>query len=232
MRVFRDRRDAGRKLAQRLDAYVGKPDVVVLAIPRGGVPVAYEIAIRIRAPLDVLVVRKLGVPYHPEYAMGAIASGGIEVIDHRILSMLDVSPQELEEVLRRERAELDRRERLFRTGRPPVDPAGKTIILVDDGLATGSSMAAAVDALRAREPARIVVAVPIAPPETCQKLGKRADETICLVTPEQMYAVGFWYDDFEQTTDAEVRELLDAARGGGEPWSTDTTNPSNPRPSG
>jgi putative phosphoribosyl transferase len=231
MRVFRDRRDAGRKLAQRFDAFVGKPDVVVLALPRGGVPVAYEIAIRIRAPLDVLVVRKLGVPHHPEYAMGAIASGGIEVIDRRIVSVIGVSQRDLDEVLRRERAELDRRERLFRMGRPAVDAAGKTVILVDDGLATGSSMAAAIDALRTREPARIVVAVPIAPPETCQTLGERADEMICLVTPEQMYAVGYWYADFTQTTDAEVRELLDAARSGGEPWSTDTTNRSNPRPS-
>ena len=211
MRMFQDRRDAGRKLAQRFDAFVGTPDLVVLALPRGGVPVGYEVATRLGAPLDVLVVRKLGVPGHSELAMGAIASGGIQVVDQRVMEMVGVSRDELEAVARSERDELDRRERAFRGGRPALDVTGKTAILVDDGLATGASMAAAIDALRTRGPARIIAAVPVAPPETCEALGRRADEMICLDTPERMYAVGLWYEDFTQTSDAEVRQLLDVA---------------------
>jgi putative phosphoribosyl transferase len=211
MRAFRDRRDAGRKLAQRFDAYVGKPDVIVLALPRGGVPVAYEIATRLGAPLDVLVVRKLGVPGQAEYAMGAIASGGIQVVDQRTVNGLGISREAFEAVERTERAELERRERTFRAGRPPLDVRGKIVVIVDDGLATGASMAAAIDAIRTRDPARVVAAVPLASPDTCDALGERADEMICLVTPDPMYAVGVWYEDFEQTTDTEVRELLDAA---------------------
>jgi putative phosphoribosyl transferase len=211
MRTFLDRRDAGRKLAQRFDAYVGKPDVIVLALPRGGVPVAYEISLRLDAPLDVLVVRKLGVPGHEELAMGAIASGGIQVVDQRVVNALGVSREAFEDVEARERAELERRERTFRAGRPPLDVTGKIAIIVDDGLATGASMAAAIDAIRTRDPARVVAAVPVASPETCAALGERADEMICLVTPDRMYAVGIWYEDFTQTTDAEVRQLLDAA---------------------
>ena len=211
MRMFRDRRDAGRRLAERFDAYAEGPDVVVLALPRGGVPVAYEIATRLSAPLDVLVVRKLGVPGHSELAMGAIASGGIEVVDRRIVGVLGISHELFEHVERSERAELVRREALFRAGRPPLDVTGKTVILIDDGLATGSSMAAAIDALRTRSPARIVVGVPVAPPETCEALGKRADEIFCLYTPPEMHAIGLWYEDFTQTTDSEVRELLDKA---------------------
>jgi putative phosphoribosyl transferase len=211
MRAFRDRRDAGRKVAQRFDAFAGKSDVIVLALPRGGVPIAYEIAMRIGAPLDILVVRKLGVPGHEELAMGAIASGGIRVIDQRTVSRLGISREQVEAVEHRELAELERRERTFRAGRPTLDVENKTAIVVDDGLATGASMAAAIDALRTKHPARIVGAVPVASPDTCEAMSERADEMICLYTPARMYAVGVWYEDFTQTTDAEVRELLDAA---------------------
>ncbi len=198
-------------LAQRLDAYVGKPDVIVLALPRGGVPVGYEVATRLGAPLDVLVVRKLGVPGHSELAMGAIASGGIRVVDERIVGMLGISREAFDRIEREERLERARREQTFRAGRAPLDVSGKTAIIVDDGLATGASMAAAIDAMRTRNPERLVVAVPVAPPDTCERLAERADEMICLYTPEWMHAVGLWYDNFAQTTDAEVRELLDAA---------------------
>jgi putative phosphoribosyl transferase len=212
MHVFIDRHDAGQQLAQRLDRYARLPDTIVLALPRGGVPVGYEVTARIAAPLDVLVVRKLGVPGHPELAMGAIASGGIRYVDERLIKVLGVPRAALDAVEARERLELERRERAFRAGRPPLDVVGKQVILVDDGLATGATMAAAVEAIHTRDPARVVVAVPVAPPETCEMLGERADEMICLVTPGRMYSVGAWYEDFEQTTDAEVRELLDAAR--------------------
>jgi putative phosphoribosyl transferase len=218
MRVFTDRRDAGQQLAQRLDRYglharrPKDPETIVLALPRGGVPVGYEVAARIAAPLDVLVVRKLGVPGHPELAMGAIASGGIRYIDQRLIDALGVPPDALDAVEARERVELERRERAFRVGRPPLDVAGKQVIVIDDGLATGATMAAGIEALRTRNPARVIVAVPVAPPETCEALGRRADQIVCLVTPSRMYSVGTWYEDFEQTTDAEVRELLDAAR--------------------
>jgi predicted phosphoribosyltransferase len=211
MRRFRDRRDAGRRLAQRFDAYRGASDVLVLALPRGGVPVGYEIAMRIGAPLDVLVVRKLGVPGHAELAMGAIASGRILIVDQRIVNALGISREAFEAIEARERTELARRERTFRGDRAPLDVTGRVAIVVDDGLATGASMAAAVEALRTRDPARIVAAVPVAPAETCQALRQRADEMICLVTPDHMDAVGAWYEDFAQTTDAEVRGLLDAA---------------------
>ncbi|HEY6175132.1 MAG TPA: phosphoribosyltransferase [Kofleriaceae bacterium] len=211
MHPFRDRRDAGRRLARRLQAYRRVPDVLVLALPRGGVPVGYEIAISLGAPLDVLVVRKLGVPGHPELAMGAIASGGIQVVDQHIVNMLGISREAFEAVEARERDELARREGAFRSGRAPLDVTGKVAILVDDGLATGASMAAAIDALRTRSPARLVAAVPVAPPDTCQALRERADDMICLITPDRMRAVGLWYEDFEQTSDAEVRQLLDAA---------------------
>lgn len=211
MHAFEDRRDAGRQLAQRLDAYAGRPGVLVLALPRGGVPVGYEIASRLGAPLDVLVVRKLGVPGHEELAMGAIASGGIQVVDQRIVNALGISREAFEAVEHSERGELERREQMFRGGRAALAVDGMTVILVDDGLATGASMAAAIDAIRTRNPAHVVVAVPVAPPETCAALGERADEMICLVTPDRMYAVGAWYEDFTQTTDAEVRQLLETA---------------------
>jgi len=211
MPTFEDRRDAGRKLADRFERYVGQRDVVVLGLPRGGVPVAYEIAKRIGAPLDVLIVRKIGVPGHPELAMGAIASGGIRVVDRHVIDALGVSAHEFESIEQQERAELARRERTFRSGRAPLEVARKTVVLVDDGLATGASMVAAIEALRTRRPERIVAAVPVAPPETCAALRERTDEMICLVTPARLVAVGLWYQDFEQTTDREVRELLDAA---------------------
>jgi len=210
VQLFRDRRDAGRQLAQRFDRFAGRNDVVVLALPRGGVPVGYEIAARLAAPLDVLIVRKLGVPGQEEIAMGAIASGGIRVLDDRTVQLLGLTEDELARVIATEQAELERRERMYRT-RFAGAVADKIVILVDDGLATGSTMAAAIDAVRTRDPARVIVAVPVAPPDTCRTLGKRADAMVCLVTPEPMYAVGIWYEDFTQTTDDEVRQLLDRA---------------------
>jgi predicted phosphoribosyltransferase len=214
MQQFTDRRDAGRQLASALDAYAGRQDVVVLALPRGGVPVGYEIARALGVPLDVLVVRKLGVPGQPELAMGAIASGGIRVIDRRIVDSIGIPDRVVEAASERERAELERRERAFRGDRPPRDIHGCIAIVVDDGLATGSTMRAALDAVRTRGPARVVCAVPVAPPETCAALRKHADEMICLVTPPDMYAVGLWYEDFAQTEDDEVRALLEAAAQG------------------
>lgn len=211
MQVFRDRRHAGQLLAHRLENHLGDPGVIVLALPRGGVPVGYEIAARIGAPLDVLVVRKLGVPGYAELAMGAIASDGILIADRRVIDMLGITREAFDAVVARERAELERRERAFRAGRPRLDIAGKTAILVDDGLATGASMAAAIDAVRARKPARVIGAVPVAAPEVCDALGDRADEMVCLLTPARLHAVGMWYRDFAQTRDDEVRALLDAA---------------------
>jgi putative phosphoribosyl transferase len=208
---YRDRRDAGEMLAQELRRYAGRSDVVVLALPRGGVPIGYEIATRLDLPLDVLVVRKLGVPGHSELAMGAIASGGIEVADRTILSALRVSSEDFARVLVAERAELERREQLFRSDRPALEVGDKVAILVDDGLATGATMRAAVESLRLRDPAGIVVAVPVGSPETCDALRPRVDEVVCLLQPAQLYGVGLWYADFSQTTDTEVRMLLDAA---------------------
>jgi predicted phosphoribosyltransferase len=211
MQVFRDRRHAGQLLAQRFDHYIGDPSVIVLALPRGGVPVGYEICTRIGAPLDVLAVRKLGVPGYAELAMGAIASDGILIADRRVIDMLGISREAFEAVVARERVELERRERAFRAGRPRLELAGKTVILIDDGLATGASMAAAIDAVRTRKPARVIGAVPVAPPEVCDALGDRADEMVCLITPARLHAVGIWYQDFAQTSDDEVHALLDAA---------------------
>lgn len=211
MQVLRDRRHAGQLLAQRFDRYIGDPNVIVLALPRGGVPVAYEIATRLGAPLDVLVVRKLGVPGYTELAMGAIASDGIRIVDRRVIDMLGVSREAFDAVVARERTELERRERAFRAGRPGFDIAGRTVIVVDDGLATGASMAAAIDAVRTRKPARTIGAAPVAPPEVCAAIEDRADEMVCLVTPARLHAVGAWYVDFTQIGDDEVRALLDAA---------------------
>jgi len=206
--VFRDRRHAGRVLAQVLAGYANRSDVFVLALPRGGVPVAYEVADVLHAPLDVLVVRKLGVPGHEEYAMGALASGGVRVLNDEVVQRLGISDAAVDAVTRHEQRELERRERLYRGGRPLPDMRGRTVILVDDGLATGSTMLAAVRALRAQQPARIVVAVPTAAAETCVQLRSEADEVVCATTPEPFGAVGMWYDDFSQTSDEEVRELL------------------------
>jgi predicted phosphoribosyltransferase len=210
--LFRDRLDAGRRLAEKLSRYAGKPDVVVLALPRGGVPVAAEVARALDAPLDVFLVRKLGFPGQEELAMGAIASGGSRVLNTSLLRRLHVSPEIIDAVAMRERHELDRREREYRGSHPLLPVRGRTVILVDDGLATGASMHAAVAALRTQEPARIVVAVPVGAPSTCEDLRQIADEIVCAETPEPFAAVGQWYDDFSQTTDEEVRQLLDASR--------------------
>jgi predicted phosphoribosyltransferase len=211
--LFQDRAEAGRELAEKLAAYAGRPDVLVLALPRGGVPVAYEVARALLAPLDVFLVRKLGVPGHEELAMGAIASGGVRVLNEDIVRALDISEEDLEAVAAQERAELERRERLYRGGRPFPDVSGRTVILIDDGLATGSTMRAAVAALRRQRPARIVVAVPLGSPDTCAELQGEADEAFCACMPEPFHAVGLWYEDFSQTSDQEVRELLQRAQG-------------------
>jgi predicted phosphoribosyltransferase len=208
MSRFRDRHDAGRLLASRLTPYAHRPDVVVLALPRGGVPVAYEVARALHAPLDAFLVRKLGVPGYPELAMGAVASGGVEVVHDETVQGLGIPPDVIELVARKERQELARREREYRGDRPPPDVRDKTVILVDDGLATGASMVAAVQALRRMRPKQIVVAVPTAPPDTCAAMRPLVDDVVCAVTPEPFHAVGRWYQDFSQTSDAEVRQLL------------------------
>ena len=207
-RVYRDRREAGQALADNLRHYAGRTDIVVLALPRGGVPVAYEVARALRAPLDIFVVRKLGVPGHEELAMGAVASGGARVLNEDVVRGLGIPEHAIDAVATWERRELARRERLYRDGRAAPDVRGKTVILVDDGLATGASMQAAIAALREHQPATIVVAVPTASRETCEALLEHVDDVICATTPEPFHAVGFWYEDFSQTTDEEVRELL------------------------
>ena len=209
--MFRDRADAGRQLATRLTPYAHRAGVIVLGLPRGGVPVAAEVATDLDAPLDVFVVRKLGVPGHEELAMGAIASGGARVLNEDVVAALDIPPSMVEAVARQEQAELERREQLYRGDRGPVAVRERIVILVDDGLATGASMRAAVTALRAREPAYLVVAVPVGPPAACAAFEVIADEAVCAVTPSRFVAVGLWYEDFGQTTDEEVRELLDRA---------------------
>jgi predicted phosphoribosyltransferase len=211
---FHDRRDAGRRLASELRAYAHRRDVLVLALPRGGVPIGYEVADALDAPLDVFVVRKLGLPWHEELAMGAIASGGVRILDQNLIRIARVSDAQIADVTAAEQAELERRERQYRGGRPFPDLHGLTVILVDDGLATGSTMRAAVEALRLEGPSRIVVAVPLAAPETCAAFRDIADEIVCAETPEPFLAVGRWYDDFSQTTDEEVHDLLERARGG------------------
>ena len=211
-RRYRDRRQAGRALAAALLQYAHRDDVVVLALPRGGVPVAYEVARLLGAPLDVFVVRKLGLPGHEELAMGAVASGGVRVLNDEVVFGLNVPDDTIDAVTRRELAELMRREQLYRGDRPQVDVRGRTVILVDDGLATGATMQAAVRGLRRRAPARIVVGVPIAAPATCRALAREVEDIVCGATPERFVAVGLWYEDFSQTSDAEVHELLAAAR--------------------
>jgi putative phosphoribosyl transferase len=207
--IFRDRRDAGRALGRRLSRRARRPDVVVLALPRGGVPVGFEVAREVGAPLDVFLVRKLGVPGHEELAMGAIAAGGVRVLQEDVIADLGISAPVVEAATRREEEELRRREREFRQGRPPAAVAGKTVILVDDGLATGATMRAAIAALRRLAPSAVVVAVPVGAPETCAAIARLADECVCLETPPAFSAVGCGYADFEQTTDEEVRELLE-----------------------
>lgn len=210
---FRDRHDAGRRLATELRGYANRPDVLVLALPRGGVPVGFEVATALNVPLDVFVVRKLGLPWQEELAIGAIASGGVRVLDRDLIRVARVSDAEVERVTATENTELERQERLYRGDRRFPDLHEKTVILIDDGLATGSTMRAGVAALREERPARIVVAVPVASPETCEAFRDIADDIICAETPEPFRAVGLWYDDFSQTTDEEVHDLLDRARG-------------------
>lgn len=210
-RLFPDRTEAGRLLAARLEKYAGKPDVIVLALPRGGVPVAYEVARALHAPMDVFVVRKLGIPGQEELAMGAVATGGVRVLNDQVVRGLGIPDYVIDAVVDWETEELKRRERVYRGDRPPPGVRGRTVILVDDGLATGSTMLAAVRALRQQGPARIVVAVPVASPDTCELLKAHVDEVVCAATPEPFYAVGLWYRDFSQTTDEEVRELLQRA---------------------
>lgn len=209
--LFEDRRSAGQILARKLSEYAGRDDVVVLGLPRGGVPVAYEIARRLHAPLDVFLVRKLGVPGQEELAFGAIAAGGVRVLNYRVLEGLNIDQQTIDEVAAHESRELERRERVYRGDRSPLELRDKVVILVDDGLATGSTMRAAVAALRRMGPARIVVAVPVGAVETCEELRSVADEVVCARTPHPFYAVGLWYTNFDQTTDEEVRALLAAA---------------------
>jgi len=205
---FRNRNEAGRQLAEKLKAYADRPDVLVLALPRGGVPVAYEVARALGVPLDVFVVRKLGIPGHEELAMGAVATGGVRVLNDQIVQRLGIPEYVIDAVAAREEQELARRERLYRGNRPPPDVRGRTVILVDDGLATGATMRAAVMALRQLQPARIVVAVPTASSETREELRPEVDDIVCAITPEPFLAVGHWYEDFSQTTDDEVRHLL------------------------
>jgi predicted phosphoribosyltransferase len=205
---FRDRREAGRVLASKLSSYAGRSDVVVLGLPRGGVPVAFEVAKILKVPLDVFVVRKLGVPGHEELAMGATATGKVRVLNEDVIKRLAIPDEVIESVATGEERELARRERRYRENRTPVAVDGKTVVLVDDGLATGSTMRAAVLALRARNPANLVVAVPVAASEACEDFKNKVDEIVCATTPEPFHAVGQWYKEFSPTSDEEVCELL------------------------
>jgi putative phosphoribosyl transferase len=210
-RAFINRAEAGRLLAEKLEKYAGQDDVIVLGLPRGGVPVAYEVAKRLGVPLDVFIVRKLGVPGFEELAAGAIASGGVRVLNEDVMRAIPHSDEAVEALTARETTELERREQAYREGRPSPELRDRIAIVVDDGLATGATMRAAVKALRQRGAAKIVVAVPVGPPDTCRELAEEADETICLSTPEFFQAVGQYYEDFSQTSDEDVRELLSSA---------------------
>jgi predicted phosphoribosyltransferase len=215
VRRFKDRSEAGRLLADKLQVYAGKPEVLVLALPRGGVPVAFEVAKALGAPMDVFLVRKLGTPGQRELAMGAIASGGVRVLNDDVVNLLGISDEVIARVAAEEQEEMRRRERAYRQDRPPLDLKDRTVILVDDGLATGSTMQAAVAAARQLKPARIVVAIPVAPPSTLDEFKREADEVVCTLAPDQPFdGVGRWYLDFSQTTDDEVRELLEQSERG------------------
>ena len=209
--IFKDRTDAGRKLAARLTRYADQDNVLVLALPRGGVPVAYEVAKELKAPLDVFLVRKLGVPGHEELAMGAIASGGVRVVNEELVNYLGIPDQVIDGIAAVEQRELERRALAYRDDRPPPDVKDRIVILIDDGLATGSTMRAAALSLRLQKPRRIVVAVPVSSPETCDEFRSEVDEIVCAFTPQNLQGVGLWYEDFSQTSDEEVRELLKRA---------------------
>jgi putative phosphoribosyl transferase len=206
--IFRDRNHAGRLLATRLSRYAGVPGIIVCALPRGGVLVGVPVAEALRAPLDVIVVRKLGVPMQPELAMGAIGSGGVRVLADDLIERLGIAPDEVEAVTAREQREVERREAVFRGGAPPPHLCGRTVILVDDGIATGATMAAAAEWVRRQHPARLVIATPVAPPEICMDLNRKADEVVCVSRPEPFYATGQFYQDFHEVSDEEVREHL------------------------
>jgi putative phosphoribosyl transferase len=208
---FRDRMEAGQLLATKLTAYAHRPDVLVLALLRGGVPVAFEVARALHAPLDVIIVRKLGVPGEEELAMGAIASGGVRVLNDDIVQRLAIPQEVINKVAAHEQRELERRERLYRGYRPAYDVHGRTVILVDDGIATGATMRAAVAAVRQLHAARIIIAVPVAASATCEEFAAEVDELVCVIRPEVFFAVGFWYENFSQTTDEEVCDLLEQA---------------------
>lgn len=210
MDPYLDRRQAGVELAKHLEDFRDRPDVVALALPRGGVPVAHEVAVALGVPLDIFIVRKLGVPGHPELAMGAIASGGVRVMNNKVIEWVGVSKELIDDVVDRELVELDRRDHEYRGGRAALDVRDRVVILIDDGLATGSTMKAAVEAVRAQHPARIVVAVPVGAAETCREIAAIADQVVCPRAPENFAAVGEWYRDFLPTSDEEVRGLLRA----------------------
>jgi predicted phosphoribosyltransferase len=210
--LFSNRTDAGAVLAERLLEYAGRPDVLVLALPRGGVPVAFPVACALRAPLDVFLVRKLGVPGYEELALGAIATGGVRVLNDEVRREIDLPDDVIDALAQREALELRRRELHYRGERPVPTIRGQIVILIDDGLATGATMRAAALALRQMEPAKLIVAVPVAAPQTCEALRRKADQVVCLSTPDPFVAVGAWYDDFSQTSDEEVTDLLEQAR--------------------
>lgn len=210
-RRYRNRTEAGRQLAEALRDYEHDANSIVLALPRGGVPVAYEVAQSLKLPLDVMTVRKLGTPGHEEMAMGAIASGGVRILNQEVVQALQLSEAQINDATEHEHQELQRREALYREGRAPLDLTGRKVILVDDGLATGATMQAAIFAAQQHHPERVVVAVPVAPQQSCDELRERADEVVCLQTPSQFRAVGLWYENFEQTTDQQVRSLLKRA---------------------
>ena len=225
---FRDRTEAGKLLAKQLTAYVNLHDVLVLALPRGGVPVAFEVAKALHAPLDVIVVRKLGVPGQEELAMGAIATGGVRILNNDVVQFLGIADEVINKIAVQEQQELERRERLYRGDRPAYAVRGRTVILVDDGIATGATMHAAVTALKLRQPARILIAVPTAAPSTCDEFAAEVDELVCVIRPEPFIAVSYWYRQFSQTSDEEVRHLLEQANHGtsiipGRPQNTPTT---------
>jgi putative phosphoribosyl transferase len=209
--IFRNRRDAGRYLAAKLLHYQDTPNIAVLALPRGGVPVAFEVARALQAPLDVFLVRKVGVPGHREFAMGAVAEGEVQILNQRLVDRLRIPSDLIEAAIRRERREIDRQEAVYRHGRQPLELQDHTVILVDDGLATGSTMRAAVESLRQREPRWIAVAVPVGAAHTCDEFSDVADEVVCGASPEQFHSVGDWYEDFSQTDDEEVTKLLNEA---------------------